>query len=316
MEFRILGPLEVVAAGATVPLGGPKPRAVLATLLLDADQVVTVDRLIGGVWGEDPPPSAMNALQTYLSRLRRVLGANTLERHQRGYRVAAASQQIDARRFEHGVTQSRDALAAADPATAHRAVEAALALWRGPALMDLTDDLSAQAEIARLTELRQVAAELRVESLLALGRTAEAVAAATAFVADHPLRERGRAQLMLALYRAGRQHEALATYHEARTLLANGFGLDPGVDLTTLAQSMLRQDPQLSLAAPPAPPSLPATPSALPAAPLPLAAGPAPVAELEPVAVRLPRRSPRRRTGSSGGTVTSPSSARCCTPTG
>ncbi|MDG6106703.1 winged helix-turn-helix domain-containing protein [Dactylosporangium aurantiacum] len=255
MEFRILGPLEVLVTGRSVPLGGPKPRAVLATLLLDADQVVTVDRLIGGVWGEDPPPSATNALQTYLSRLRRVLGADTLRRHQRGYRVVAGAGQIDAQRFEHGVTQGREALAGGDPAAAHRTVEAALTLWRGPALMELTDDLSAQAEIARLTELRQVAAELRVEALLGLGRTDEAVAAATALVADHPLRERSRAQLMLALYRAGRQTEALATYHDARALLAGDFGLDPGVDLAALAQAILRQDRALLDGPPPARPA-------------------------------------------------------------
>ncbi|MEV4134983.1 BTAD domain-containing putative transcriptional regulator [Dactylosporangium sp. NPDC049742] len=267
MEFRILGPLEVIAAGRVVALGGPKPRAVLATLLLDADQVVSVDRLIDGVWGEDPPPSATNALQTYLSRLRRVIGPDTLERHQRGYRVVACARQIDAQRFEHGVARSREALTA-DPAAALRSVDAALTLWRGPALMDLADDPAAQAEIARLTELRQVAAELRVDALLALGRTAEAVAAASALVAEHPLREGSRARLMLSLYRAGRQAEALATYHEARTMLADEFGLDPGGELATLAQSILRQEPHLGPAVPALPqPLQPPRPPVLPQPP-------------------------------------------------
>ncbi|MFF5232858.1 BTAD domain-containing putative transcriptional regulator [Dactylosporangium sp. NPDC000521] len=264
MEFRILGPLEVVAAGRAVPLGGPKPRAVLATLLLDADQVVSVDRLIDGVWGEDPPPSATNALQTYLSRLRRVLGPETLERHHRGYRIAICARQIDAQRFEQGVALGRETLTA-DPAVTLHSVDAALTLWRGPALMDLADDPAAQAEITRLTELRQVAAELRVDALLALDRTAEAVAAASALVAEHPLREGSRARLMLSLYREGRQTEALATYHEARTLLADEFGLDPGGELATLAHSILRQAPHLdpapaALPQPPQPPMLPQPP--------------------------------------------------------
>ncbi|GGM30147.1 BTAD domain-containing putative transcriptional regulator [Dactylosporangium sucinum] len=250
MEFRILGPLEVVASGQPVLLGGPKPRAVLAALLLDAGRVVTVDRLVGAVWGEEPPPSARNALQTYLSRLRRALGAATLRHHHGGYELVAPPAQIDARRFEAAVGEARALLAAGDPAAALRTATGALALWRGPALLDVAGELFAQAEIARLTELRAVAADLRVECLLAAGSTAEAVAGAAELVAADPVRERSRGQLMLALYRAGRQTEALATYRELRELLAERFGLDPGEDLDALAQSILRQDPALAPAVP------------------------------------------------------------------
>ncbi|WP_308195590.1 BTAD domain-containing putative transcriptional regulator [Dactylosporangium sp. AC04546] len=246
MEFRILGPLEAVADGRAVPLGGPKPRAVLTALLLDAGRVVTVDRLVGAVWGEDPPPSARNALQTYLSRLRRALGTATLRHHHGGYELVAGPDRIDARRFEAAVADARAALAAGDPATALDTVTGALALWRGPALLDVAGELFAQAEIARLTELRAVAADLRVECLLAAGRTADAVAGAAELVAADPVREGSRGQLMLALYRAGRQTEALATYRELRELLAERFGLDPGEDLEALAQSILRQDPALT----------------------------------------------------------------------
>jgi predicted ATPase len=245
VEFRILGPLEVSVAGRVVALGGHKPRTVLASLLLEVNRVVTVDRLVCDVWGEDPPPSAVNALQTYVSRLRRVLDARTLQRRQAGYLLAADPDLVDARRFERLLTEGRTALAGGDAVQAHQAIEAALALWRGPALLDMADGHFAQAEVARLTELRLVAAEARVEALLARGRTAESVAAAHALVVKHPLRERSRAHLMLSLYRDGRQAEALAKYHEARQLLVDQFGLDPGEDLATLAQAILRQDPAL-----------------------------------------------------------------------
>ncbi|GAA2348846.1 AfsR/SARP family transcriptional regulator [Dactylosporangium salmoneum] len=253
MDFRILGPLEVVVAGEAVPLGGAKPRAVLIALLLHPGRYVAADRLIADVWGDDPPPSAVNALQSYLSRLRRALGRDALRHHAGGYRVAAGPEQIDARRFEAGLTHARAALAGGDPAGALAAGEAALRLWRGPALLDVAGELFAQAEIARLTELRRVAEDLRVECLLALGRPAEAVARSAEVVAGEPLRERSRAQLMLGLYRAGRPAEALAVYHEVRAMLAEQFGLDPGEELQALAGAMLRQDAGLATAPAPAP---------------------------------------------------------------
>ncbi|SCL42093.1 Predicted ATPase [Micromonospora pallida] len=245
MEFWILGPTEVTEGGRSLAIGGPKPRAALAALLLDANRIVSVEGLVDAVWGDQPPPSAVNALQTYVSRLRRVLGAETLCRHPAGYRLVAAPDLIDGGRFERLLAEGRTALAAGDPRAGHRAVEEALALWRGPALLDVGDAPFAQAEIARLGELRLVAAEARVEAMLALGDVTGGVAAARALVADQPLRERGVAHLMLALYRDGRQSEALATYHEARRLLVDEFGLDPGDDLATLAQAILRQDPEL-----------------------------------------------------------------------
>ncbi|MER7277689.1 BTAD domain-containing putative transcriptional regulator [Dactylosporangium sp. NPDC000244] len=262
MEFRILGPLEVVVAGAAVPLGGAKPRAVLIALLLHPGRYVAADRLIADVWGDDPPPSAVNALQSYMSRLRRALGRDALGHHAGGYRVAAAAGQVDARRFEAGLTDARAALAGGDPDGALAAAEAALRLWRGPALLDVAGELFAQAEIARLTELRRVAEDLRVECLLALGRTAEAVARSAEVVAAEPLRELSRAQLMLGLYRAGRPAEALAAYHELRALLAEQFGLDPGEELQALAGAMLRQDAGLAPA--PVPVSAPGPVNAIP----------------------------------------------------
>ncbi|GAA4255857.1 BTAD domain-containing putative transcriptional regulator [Dactylosporangium darangshiense] len=246
MDFLILGPLEVVVAGAAVPLGGAKPRAVLIALLLHPGRYVAADRLIADVWGDEPPPSAVNALQSYLSRLRRALGRDAVRHHAGGYRVAAGPEQVDARRFEAGVAHARAALAGGDAAGALGAAEAALRLWRGPALLDVAGELFAQAEIARLTELRRVAEDLRVECLLALGRTAEAVARSAEVVAGEPLRERSRAQLMIGLYRAGRPAEALAAYHEGRTLLADQLGLDPGEELRALAGAMLRQDAELA----------------------------------------------------------------------
>ncbi|MFI6228950.1 BTAD domain-containing putative transcriptional regulator [Micromonospora echinospora] len=254
MEFRVLGPTEVTDGGRSLAIGGPKPRAALAALLLEANRIISVEGLVDAVWGEQPPPSAVNALQTYVSRLRRVLGAETLCRHPAGYRLVAEPDLIDARRFERLLAEGRAALAAGDPSAGHRAAEQALALWRGPALLDVTDAPFAQAEIARLGELRLVAAETRVEAMLALGDVTGGVAAARALVADHPLRERGVAHLMLALYRDGRQSEALATYHEARRLLVDDFGLDPGDELTALAQAILRQDPELLTAPPPGAP--------------------------------------------------------------
>nr|BFE62295.1 hypothetical protein GCM10020063_068210 [Dactylosporangium thailandense] len=178
--------------------------------------------------------------------------------------MAAGAGQVDARRFEAGLTDARAALAGGDPDGALAAAEAALRLWRGPALLDVAGELFAQAEIARLTELRRVAEDLRVECLLALGRTAEAVARSAEVVAAEPLRERGRAQLMLGLYRAGRPAEALAAYHELRALLAEQFGLDPGEELRALAAAMLRQDAGLTPAPVPAPDPAPQPVNAIP----------------------------------------------------
>ncbi|WBB79711.1 AfsR/SARP family transcriptional regulator [Micromonospora sp. WMMD882] len=253
MEYRILGSTEVTEGGRSLAVGGPKPRRALAALLLEAGRVVPVESLVDAVWGDEPPRSAVNALQTYVSRLRRVLGAGTLCRHRAGYRLTADPDLIDARRFERLLAAGRAALAGGDPRVGHRRVEEALGLWRGPALLDVGDAPFAQAEIARLTELRLVAAETRVEARLALGDVSGSVAAARALVADQPLRERGVAHLMLALHRDGRTGEALTTYHDVRRLLVDEFGLDPGDGLAELAQAILRQDPGLRAAPSPAP---------------------------------------------------------------
>ncbi|MEV0398213.1 BTAD domain-containing putative transcriptional regulator [Polymorphospora rubra] len=249
MDFRILGPLEATSGGRPVVLGGHKPRVVLASLLLNRGRLVTVDRLIDDVWADRPPPSAVNALQTYVSRLRGVLGEQTLVRRHGGYTLVVATGGVDADRFETLLGDGRAALAEGTPQRAVDLLDAAERLWRGPVLAGLRAD-SVRAEAARLTELRHVAAEARIEALLALGRAAEAAAAAQAVVSAHPLRERARAHLMLAFYRQGREAEALDVYHELRALLADEFGLDPGAQLAELAQAILRRDPELVPAAP------------------------------------------------------------------
>ncbi|WP_203746013.1 AfsR/SARP family transcriptional regulator [Catellatospora bangladeshensis] len=242
--------MEVHSGGSGLNLGGPKPRLILASLLLAGRSVVTVDRLIANAWGEQPPPSAVNALQTYVSRLRAALGGDILARRPAGYLLDIAPGQVDAHRFEQALDRGRRLLAAGDGAAALEVLAAAQALWRGGVLSDLAEAPFAQGEILRLSELRLVAAETHAEALLAAGRTAEAVAAAQALVAEHPLRERARAHLMLALYRDGRTTEALDAYREARRLLNEEFGIDPGTQLTALEGAILRQDPALTPAHP------------------------------------------------------------------
>ncbi|MFC7760970.1 BTAD domain-containing putative transcriptional regulator [Catellatospora bangladeshensis] len=200
--------------------------------------------------GRAAPPSAVNALQTYVSRLRAALGGDILARRPAGYLLDIAPGQVDAHRFEQALDRGRRLLAAGDGAAALEVLAAAQALWRGGVLSDLAEAPFAQGEILRLSELRLVAAETHAEALLAAGRTAEAVAAAQALVAEHPLRERARAHLMLALYRDGRTTEALDAYREARRLLNEEFGIDPGTQLTALEGAILRQDPALTPAHP------------------------------------------------------------------
>ena len=241
--FRILGPLEVDGAG---PLGGARPRAVLRTLLLSANQVVTTDRLIDSVWGEAPPGTARHALQVYLSQLRKAIpaGAERIRTEPPGYRILVSEEEVDALAFERGVREGRSLLAAGDPGGASDALAAALALWRGE--MEATE--SRQAEAAHLDELRAVALEQRIAADLALGRHGELVPELEHLVAEHPLRERLREHLMLALYRSGRQADALAVYTATRELLVEELGLEPGRGLRELEAAILRQDPSLNVA--------------------------------------------------------------------
>jgi DNA-binding SARP family transcriptional activator len=243
LEFRILGPLEVWEGDRRLSLGGPKQRGVLALLLLDAGRVVSSDRLIDVLWGERPPPTAAGSLQNLVSRLRKLLGADVLTTTPPGYRLEIAPEQLDLERFRRLVEQARPL-----PADERAAkLRAALSLWRGPPLQDLAFEEFAQNEIGRLGELRLAAVEQRLEADLEAGRHGELVAELEGLVAEHPLREGFRRQLMLALYRSGRQAEALDAYHEGRSVLVEQLGIEPSAALQQLHGAILRHDPSLDL---------------------------------------------------------------------
>src|SRR5918995_865792 len=247
IEFRILGPLEASSRGQPLELGAGKQRALLVLLLLRAGEVVSTDRLIDALWGERPPPSALNSVHIYVSQLRKALGNGRLETHGRGYLLALEPEQLDLGRFERLLGDGRELLTAGEADLAAEALRAALGLWRGPPLSDVAFEPFAQGEIARLEELRLAALEERIEADLALGRDAELVPELEGLIREHPLRERLRAQLMLALYRSGRQSEALDAYQQARRLLSTELGLEPGRTLRELEAAILGQDAQLQL---------------------------------------------------------------------
>jgi len=249
VKFRILGPLEVEDSAREIQLGGAKQRALLALLLLHANEVVTVSRLIDALWTEAPPADAAKALQVHVSRLRRALGSDVLRTRPGGYLLAVEDESFDLRRFEEHATAGRDLLAKGDPAAARRELAAALELWRGAPLVELAQDPFARPDIDRLEELHLTAIEDRVEADLLLGAHAQLVGELEAQVARNPLRERLRAQLMLALYRCGRQAEALAAYRDARRALVDELGIEPGKPLQELEQAILRQDAALDLRA-------------------------------------------------------------------
>jgi DNA-binding SARP family transcriptional activator len=247
VEFRILGPLEVVEEGRLLTLGGPRQRTLLAILLTRANEVVSNDRLIDELWGAHPPRTAANALQYHVSQLRKTLGpSKALVTREHGYLIRVAPHELDLLRFEQLVEEAMRA--PADHAA--RLLRDALSLWRGPALADVASEPFAQAEILRLEEVRLAALELRIEADLALGRQRELVAELEVLVHEHPLRERPRAQLMLALYRSGRQAEALDLYREGRRLLVDQLGLEPGLELQELEKAILSHEPELSSSPP------------------------------------------------------------------
>jgi DNA-binding SARP family transcriptional activator/ABC-type branched-subunit amino acid transport system substrate-binding protein len=255
LEFRILGPFEVVADGRQVPLGGRQQRALLAILVLNPNRPVSTDLLVDELWGPAPPATATKIVQNYVSRLRAALPEDVLETRGSGYALRLAPASTDVDRFEELLAAGRDGLARGEPAEAVAILREALALWRGPALADFTYEAFAQAEIARLEERRLVATEERVEADLQLGRHGDLVGELEALIREHPHRERLRAALMLALYRSGRQREALHAYGEARMALVSELGLEPGPALRQLEQRILKQDPSLDApaAAPPQP---------------------------------------------------------------
>ncbi|MGW4727816.1 BTAD domain-containing putative transcriptional regulator [Streptomyces shenzhenensis] len=246
--FRVLGAVGAERDGAAVALKGPRHRAVLARLIVARRRVVPVDRLVADLW-EEPPPNAVGALRTFVGDLRRALEperpprapARLLVTEGPGYVLRAAPGSVDARRFEDAVADA----AALPPERALERLDAALALWRGPAYADFAGQEWCRGERARLTELLLHAVERRAETLLALGRAAEAVPDLDAHTAAHPWREHAWRLLALALYRTGRQADALAVLRRARASLADGLGLDPGPELRRLEAEILAQDPRL-----------------------------------------------------------------------
>ena len=245
IEFRILGSLEVVDQGRPLALGGPRQRALLAVLLVHRGEAVSSDRLIDELWGERAPASAVKIVQGYVSNLRKVLGNGVLVTQGGGYALRIQSGQLDADRFESLLVEARDALAKGDPRTAAARLRGALGMWRGPPLADFAYESFAQSEIARLEETRLTALEGRIDAELALVEHARLVGELEALVREHPLRERFIAQLMLALYRSGRQAEALESYRVTRGRLVDELGLEPGRDLQELERAILAQDPAL-----------------------------------------------------------------------
>lgn len=249
MEFRVLGPLEVSEDGRPVDLGGPTQRALLAILLVHASEVVSVERLIDELWGDEPPATAVKTLQAHVSRLRRALnaaGEGRLQTRGHGYELRVRPGELDADQFRDLLEDARRRLAGGDADGAARILDDALALWRGPALAGVRSSTFARSEIARLDELRIAAVEERIEADLARGRHAGLVPELERLVGQHPLRERLRGQLMLALYRADRQAEALSVYRDGRRVLAEDLGLEPSRALRMLERQILEQDPALA----------------------------------------------------------------------
>jgi len=235
MRFGILGPFEVVDdQGRGVPLGGRKQRAVLAILLLHAGEVLSSERLIDELWGERPPATAAKTVQVYVSNLRRALGAGLVVTRAGGYVVDPDRSHVDVLRFEALVAEGRRALHAGAPAQAAQHLRDALGLWRGQPLADFAFEPFAQGEVARLEEARLAAVEDRIDADLALGEHAALVGEVEALVRRHPLQERLRGQLMLALYRTGRQADALAVYRELSGLLRDELGLEPSTGAALL----------------------------------------------------------------------------------
>ena len=248
VEFRVLGPLEVTEQGAALALGGPRQRVVLAYLILEANRVVSTDRLIDRIWGEEPPEAARAALFAYVSRLRKILGPGRILARPPGYVLVAKQDEIDALRFAALVEEARRQ--SGDREATAALLTQALDLWRGSALSDLAEYDALRPAITRLEELRLGAIEDRVEAEIALGRHREVVAPLETLTGEHPLRERLWSQLILALYRSGRQGDALGAYHRARTTLVEELGIDPSPELRRLERQVLNQDPTLDLPPP------------------------------------------------------------------
>lgn len=242
MEFRLLGPLEVLDGGKAIPLGGHRQRTVLAALLVNAGHVVSTDRLIDEVWGDEPPEAARKALQAYISRLRKLLGSERLDSQGRGYVVYVESTDLDAAEFEKLIGEGRR-LTTTDPAAAGGHFERALAMWRGRPFGDLADEPTLAPEVARLEELRLVAAEGKAEADLALGEGGQVLGDLSRLIAANPMRERLRALQMQALVSQGRNAEALQAFQDLRSTLAEELGIEPSESLQRLEEEILTRTP-------------------------------------------------------------------------
>jgi DNA-binding SARP family transcriptional activator len=238
LEFRLLGPLEARSGGALVELAGPKQRALLAVLLLDAGRIVSTDRLIDALWGEQPPRTAATSLQNFVSQLRKQLGPDLLVTKPPGYLLRIDPEQLDVNRARALLADARDA----PPEERAAKIREAIEMWRGPPLEEFGFEAFAQGEIARLAEFRLALLEERIEADIEAGRAADVVGELEALVGEHPLRERFREQLMLALYRSGRQAEALDAFQEGRRVLVEELGIDPSPRLQQLHAAILRQE--------------------------------------------------------------------------
>ena len=254
MEFRLLGPVEVLEDGEPLPLGGPKQRALLALLLLHANDPVSRDALIDGLWGSRPPRSAGHMVDDYVSRLRKQVGAQRVVRKAPGYKLLVEPGELDLDRFDEFALRGRAALAAGRHAEASTRLTEALAVWRGTALVDVVFEPFASVESARLEELRTGVLEDRFEADLARGGGEELVPELEAAVREQPLRERLVGELMLALYRSGRQTAALEAYRALRHRLADELGLEPSPQLRELERRILEHDPTLASTRPAAVP--------------------------------------------------------------
>ena len=250
MDFHILGALEVTQDGRPVALGGGRQSALLALLVVERNRAVGADRIVEELWNGDAPATAPKVVQNLVSQLRRLGADGILQTRGHGYELVVPDEALDAARFEQRLGEGRDALARGDAATASSLLGDALAMWRGPALAGFADMPWARAEAARLEDRRLVALERRIDADLALGRHADLIGELETAIAHEPLREGLRGQLMLALYRSGRQAEALAAFQAARRTLVEELGIEPGPDLTALHESILRHDPDLDLPAP------------------------------------------------------------------
>jgi DNA-binding SARP family transcriptional activator len=255
VEFRVLGPVEAIVAGQPVPLPAAKPRALLAVLLLSRNRVVSVDRLIDDLWGEEPPDTATKALQGYVSQLRKALGADRVLTKPPGYSLRVEADELDLDRFELLVREGRELLTAGDSKAAAQRLGEALELWRGTPFAEFLAEPFARDAGARLEDTRLAALEERIEADLALGRHARLLPELEELVAHEPLRERPRAQLMLALYRSGRQADALELYRQTRETLNEELGIEPSLELQELERRMLQHDPTLERARTPATPA-------------------------------------------------------------